>query len=109
MLELNTDQNLLEIQVGNSRNVVGVYYRMPTMPEMQKYRSAVLRVKGNKVAFRVKDSTIKYRFGLALFTGMGQVDVAGIPPFPNAFRMTRDQVGCLRFDRIAVRHLDCGL
>lgn len=74
MLELSNDKMLLPISVPGQAEPVGLYYRMPMVPELQKYKSALIKVKNGKVKYQFDDVEIKLRFGATICTGIREGD-----------------------------------
>lgn len=81
MLDLSSDQMLLEIHAPGQKDPVGLYYRTPTVPEIQRYKSATVKVKDGKVKYKLDDVRLKMQFGAIVLTGIreGDFGVKGEP------------------------------
>ena len=86
MLELNSEKILLEIHVGSLPKPVGLYYRTPTLTELQQYKSALINVKDGKVKYKINDVPIKLKFGAMICTGIRDDDF-GIDGSPISSEM----------------------
>lgn len=81
MLDLDSDKILLEIHAAGQATPVGLYYRIPTTSELQKYKSSVIKIKDGKVKYQLDDVKVKMAFGALVCNGIREGDFGrrGVP------------------------------